>query len=148
MRLWGHAGSDVETSYLSLAEIESIEARDPVLANARLLVERGVATPEQLRSLLSDTRARVQAAAEEAAGRPKLTSREEVMAPLAPEDPERWQVAATGAVDSHVRLTTSITASTSWRMSCLPFFNSIIRIALPNGNARTSARVDAVLAGS
>ncbi|MEZ5978629.1 MAG: thiamine pyrophosphate-dependent enzyme [Planctomycetota bacterium] len=84
VRLWGHAGSDVETTYHTLAEIEAIEAQDPILANAKLLVESGAATPDELAALVADTRERVAAAALEAAERPKLASREEIVAPLAP----------------------------------------------------------------
>ena len=43
VRLWGHAGSDAEQAYRSLAEIEAVEARDPLLRNARRLVETGAA---------------------------------------------------------------------------------------------------------
>jgi 2-oxoisovalerate dehydrogenase E1 component len=89
VRLWGHAGSDVESTYRSLEEIEAIESRDPLLANARLLVESGAAGGPELLLLLREVRARVAAAAEEAAGRRKLESRAEVMAPLAPYDAER-----------------------------------------------------------
>jgi 2-oxoisovalerate dehydrogenase E1 component len=89
VRLWGHAGSDAEQAYRSLAEIESIEARDPLLANARLLIETGAATPEELRALVAETRARVLAVGEEAARHPRLQTTEEVIAPLAPSHPER-----------------------------------------------------------
>ena len=41
-RLWGHAGTDVQSAYMSQAEIEEGEAKDPVLTNARRLVESGV----------------------------------------------------------------------------------------------------------
>ncbi len=51
VRLWGHAGSDVESSYRSWEEICEIEASDPVLANARRLVETGAATPAELIAL-------------------------------------------------------------------------------------------------
>src|SRR5262249_54779593 len=40
-RLWGHAGSDVETTYRTTEEIEAIERRDPLLRSARRLVETG-----------------------------------------------------------------------------------------------------------
>jgi 2-oxoisovalerate dehydrogenase E1 component len=89
VRLWGHAGSDVETTYRSLEEIEAIEAQDPLLANAQLLVESGAATPAALLDLLLEVRARVHAVANEAAQRRKLQSRAEVMAPLAPYDEAR-----------------------------------------------------------
>ncbi|MBI5433163.1 MAG: MFS transporter [Planctomycetes bacterium] len=94
VRLWGHAGSDVETTYHTHDEIEAVEARDPVLRNAKRLIETGAATPDELRALVADVRARVMAAAEEAAGRPKLVTREEIVAPLAPYDAERCASAA------------------------------------------------------
>ena len=102
-RLWGHAGSDVETTYRSLDEIEAIEARDPLLANARLLVERGAATPDDLRALLHSTRSRVRAASEEAARRPKLSTLSEVTAPLAPYDEDAVRAAATAPLDDDLR---------------------------------------------
>jgi 2-oxoisovalerate dehydrogenase E1 component len=84
VRLWGHAGSDAEHAYRSLAEIERTEARDPLIRTARRLVETGAATPEELRDLVAETRARVRAVAEEATRRPRLQTTEEVIAPMAP----------------------------------------------------------------
>jgi 2-oxoisovalerate dehydrogenase E1 component len=43
-RIWGHAGSDVETTYRTLDEIEGGRAQDPLLANARQLIETGAAS--------------------------------------------------------------------------------------------------------
>ncbi|HEU4734105.1 MAG TPA: thiamine pyrophosphate-dependent enzyme [Kofleriaceae bacterium] len=88
VRLLGHAGSDVEQTYRPLAEIEADEAADPVLATARLLVESGARTVAQVRWQYEDVRARVAALADEAARRPRLSSAAEVVAPLAPRDPE------------------------------------------------------------
>src|SRR5262245_42171536 len=87
VRLLGHAGSDVEQTYRPLAEIESDEAADPVIATARLLVESGARTAAQVRWQYEDLRARVAALADEAARRPRLASAAEVMAPLAPRTP-------------------------------------------------------------
>jgi 2-oxoisovalerate dehydrogenase E1 component len=98
-RLWGHAGTDVESAYLSRERIEEVEARDPVLRAAMRLVETGAATPMQLQALVRDTRARVVAASREAVRRPKLTEVAEIVAPLAPEDPVGWRAAATAAID-------------------------------------------------
>jgi 2-oxoisovalerate dehydrogenase E1 component len=89
VRLWGHAGSDAEHVYRDPHEIEATEARDPLLRNARRLVETGAATPDALRALVRDLRDRVAAAAEEAASRPRLTTTAEVIAPLAPDHPDR-----------------------------------------------------------
>jgi 2-oxoisovalerate dehydrogenase E1 component len=75
-RLWGHAGSDIELAYRSQAEIEAAEARDPLLRNARRLVETGAATPAQLRGILrADRDAGAEWLGEEAAGRRLLWSR-------------------------------------------------------------------------
>jgi len=93
-RLWGHAGSDVETSYRSIDEIEAVEAKDPLLATARHLVETGAADPAALLALVRDTRERVMAAADEAARRPKLVTRADIEAPLAPYDAARVRARA------------------------------------------------------
>ncbi len=89
VRLWGHAGSDAEQVYRSPAEINANEARDPLLRNARRLIETGAATPDELQAMVADTRQRVMAAAEEATRRPRLETTEEVIAPLAPYHPDR-----------------------------------------------------------
>jgi 2-oxoisovalerate dehydrogenase E1 component len=94
VRLWGHAGSDAEPGYRTVAEIEAVEARDPLVRNARWLVERGATTTEELRELVADTRRRVMAVAEEAARRPRLTTRADVVAPLAPYHPARVRAKA------------------------------------------------------
>ncbi|MEO8511755.1 MAG: thiamine pyrophosphate-dependent enzyme, partial [Chloroflexota bacterium] len=41
VRLWGHAGSDAEQGYRTVEEIAAVEAHDPLLRNARRLVETG-----------------------------------------------------------------------------------------------------------
>ena len=82
VRLWGHAGSDVEIGYRSLSEIRQDERRDPLVANALRLMTTGAAEPEELRALVEEVREEVRIAGDEAASRPKLTTREEVMEPL------------------------------------------------------------------
>lgn len=103
VRLFGHAGTDVETAYRPLEDVEACEARDPLLSAAMRLVATGAARPDALLSSLRDIKARVFAVAEEAASRPKLETREEVMAPLAPFDPDRVRASATGAVGTAER---------------------------------------------
>jgi 2-oxoisovalerate dehydrogenase E1 component len=88
-RLWGHAGSDVETTYRTWEEIAAVEAEDPLLLNARFLVECGAADPSDLAAILDDARGRARRGAVEAAARPKLQTLEDVTAPLAPYDAER-----------------------------------------------------------
>jgi len=89
VRLWGHAGSDAEQSYRTVPEIEAVETRDPLLRNARRLVETGAATPAELRDLVRETRDRAMAVAEEATRRPRLSTTEDVIGPMAPSHPER-----------------------------------------------------------
>ena len=103
-RLWGHAGSDVETSYRTIDEIEAIEAQDPLLANARHLVDTGAADPAELLALVRETRERVTATADEAARRPKLVTRAEVEAPLAPWDPAKVRARAARVISPEKRV--------------------------------------------
>lgn len=103
VRLWGHAGSDVETNYHTLEQIERQEARDPLLRNARRLIESGAASPETIDAILRDTRNRVSAASLETARRPKLTSREAVVAPMAPYDAAKVREFAGQRVDEAKR---------------------------------------------
>jgi 2-oxoisovalerate dehydrogenase E1 component len=87
VRLLGHAGSDVEQLYRSEAEIEATEAADPLVATARLLVGHGWMRPDEVRDRYEATRRRLAALADEAARRPRLQTRAEVMAPLFRHDP-------------------------------------------------------------
>jgi len=105
VRLWGHAGSDAEQSYRTQEQIAENESHDPLLRNARRLVETGAATPEDLQQLLAETRDRVMAAAAEATSRPRLETTEEVVAPMAPYHPRRVLArAATPLLDPAARL--------------------------------------------
>ena len=89
VRLLGHAGSDAETEYHTWEEIEAAETKDPLLASARLVLETGLMTPQQVIDLYEQVRARVREAAKYAASTKKLTSAEQVMAPLAPFTPNK-----------------------------------------------------------
>lgn len=82
VRLLGHAGSDVDSSYRSAAEIAAAEALDPVTCAALDLMGAGALGRDEILDLDASTRARAQAAAAFARTRPKLQSRAEVMAPL------------------------------------------------------------------
>jgi 2-oxoisovalerate dehydrogenase E1 component len=91
VRMLGHAGSDVEQLYRTLEDIEASEALDPVLATARMLVEQGWQSPGRILALSEELRERCAALGEEAVHRPKITTAEQVVAPLAPLDPESIQ---------------------------------------------------------
>ncbi len=85
IRLLGHAGSDVEMTYRKKEEIEAIEARDPILKTAELLIEAGVLSPEEVLKIYDDIGAQVRAAGEEASQRPQQTTPESIMQPLLPD---------------------------------------------------------------
>jgi 2-oxoisovalerate dehydrogenase E1 component len=84
VRLYGHAGADVPTTYLSKSEVEADEANDPLLHTVRLLDQSGAMTPDQALKVYSDTCARTDRVAAEAAKRPHLQDAKAVMASLIP----------------------------------------------------------------
>ncbi len=54
VRLYGHAGSDVQGAYLPKALIEADEARDPLLAGAALMAEHGWMSPAEIAETYED----------------------------------------------------------------------------------------------
>ncbi|MDN5857726.1 MAG: thiamine pyrophosphate-dependent enzyme [Pseudonocardia sp.] len=98
VRLMGHAGSDVESSYRRSGDIGADLARDPLLGTARLLVGAGVASPAEVLDRYEAVRAEVMDRAAAVAGSRTLSSAAEVVAPLAPRRPaEVARVVAAGA---------------------------------------------------
>jgi len=83
VRLWGHAGSDVDTEYRTADEIAAAAAKDPVLTTARTLLAAGVLDRSELARRIDAAAARVRRLSEEVSGAPHLASRAEVMEPLA-----------------------------------------------------------------
>jgi 2-oxoisovalerate dehydrogenase E1 component len=88
-RVWGHAGSDADGEYRTQDELALAEDRDPVLLSAQALLDAGVLDRAALLGELERALDVVRSLSREAAARPKLRSREEVMAPIAPERPDR-----------------------------------------------------------
>lgn len=84
IRLYGHAGADVPTTYLPREEVEAEEANDPLLHSVRLLAEAGAAAPDQALAIYRETNARVERIAAEAVTRPRLRTAGDVMAALVP----------------------------------------------------------------
>lgn len=84
VRLYGHAGADVPTVYLSKAEVEADEANDPLLHSVRLLNETGALKPAEALSIYAQTCARVERISAAAAQEPHLRTAADVMASLIP----------------------------------------------------------------
>lgn len=91
VRLLGHAGSDVDTTYRSADELEHALTLDPVLCFAQTLWAAGVLSAKALLELDARAAERVDAEAERAKPAPKIRDRIEVMSALvraeAPADP-------------------------------------------------------------
>ncbi|MEL0438437.1 dehydrogenase E1 component subunit alpha/beta [Phycobacter sp. K97] len=84
VRLYGHAGADVPTTYLAKAEVEADEANDPLLHSARLLAEAGALEPQEALKIYNDTCARVERIRAEVITRPHLKTGADVAASLIP----------------------------------------------------------------
>ncbi|MEH6444625.1 MAG: thiamine pyrophosphate-dependent enzyme [Oceanospirillaceae bacterium] len=84
VRLYGHAGSDVQTAYISKQEVESSEANDPLLHSAKIIIDEGLLTAQQILDLYNQIGERVDKVAVEAALRPKLVTAKQVMAAIIP----------------------------------------------------------------
>ena len=103
VRFLGHAGSDVEAGYRTPDEIRRDYPRDPILATARLLVEWGLATAEDIIARSEQVRTRVRQTALEMVGTPQLASAADVMAPLSPRTPNRVAEAAARSASAEAR---------------------------------------------
>ena len=104
VRLGGHAGADAETGYRDRDDVAADLAADPLIGTARLLVEAGLLTPADVLDRYERSRARVLERAQEVAGAPRLATAEQVMAPLAPRNPEAvWADAILAAADEDKR---------------------------------------------
>ena len=84
VRLYGHAGADMPTTYMKREEVEAEEANDPLLHSARLLSEAGALQPADALAIYKQTNARVERIAEEVVTRPRLKTAGDVMASLIP----------------------------------------------------------------
>lgn len=100
VRLMGHAGSDMENTYKTFPQIEANEFNDPLLHSARLIIENGFATAEEVVGVYESVREQVRAVSESAMKRPQLSIPEDVrstitacvakrVAPAIPSEEER-----------------------------------------------------------
>ncbi|MFY7838528.1 MAG: dehydrogenase E1 component subunit alpha/beta [Novosphingobium sp.] len=85
VRLYGHAGNDVQLAYRSKDEVRAEEERDPLLASAALLIEEGVMSAAQVRGLYDEIEATLERQVELAIRRPKLPDAAAVMASIVPQ---------------------------------------------------------------
>uniref|UniRef100_UPI0035672A28 dehydrogenase E1 component subunit alpha/beta n=1 Tax=Phaeovulum sp. TaxID=2934796 RepID=UPI0035672A28 len=84
VRLYGHAGADMPTTYMPREEVEAEEANDPLLHSVRLLEAAGALSPDAALAIYTDTLDRVTRVAAEAVTRPRLKTAPEVMDSIVP----------------------------------------------------------------
>ena len=84
VRLYGHAGADMPTTYMAREEVEAEEANDPLLHSVRLLHQAGALSPDAALRIYTETQDRVTRVAEQAVTRPRLKTAKQVMASITP----------------------------------------------------------------
>lgn len=108
VRLFGHAGPDVESAYRPAEEIEACERNDPLIHTAARLISEGVGSQDDILTIYQQLWEETETRAERAVARPKLDNADAVMASLIPlrrEVPnrnapsERERAASFGAAD-------------------------------------------------
>ncbi len=82
VRLMGHAGSDVEVGYRSIADIERDEFNDPLLHSSRILIENKCLSGGEILSLYESSREQVNHVFDSVTQRPKLDNAKSVMATI------------------------------------------------------------------
>lgn len=102
VRLYGHAGSDVEATYRSRKDIEGGEADDPLLHTVRILEQSGACDRQTALQIYEQTGERCRAIAAEVVQRPRLATASGVMASIVP---PKKAVPPTNGPDMAVRQT-------------------------------------------
>lgn len=103
VRLWGHAGSDVEAAYRTPGEIRDDEARDPLVGMARQLVAAGAAGGPRLGEVLATVRDEVAATIDRLDPIEPLPDRRAVVASLVAHDDNRVRRTAADLVPRGAR---------------------------------------------
>ena len=84
IRLYGHAGADVQTVYMDRSEVEADEANDPLLHSVRLLNAAGYLSPSKSLEIYKTTADRVASIASNVIKLPRLSTAKEVMKSIIP----------------------------------------------------------------
>ena len=74
VRLYGHAGADLQQTYLAKSIFEEWEQNDPLLHSARLLTEGGVLTTDEALSIYTETEEQCARVAEEVIQQRRLST--------------------------------------------------------------------------
>ena len=86
IRLMGHAGSDIESSYLSIGQIEETEKNDPLLHSARILMENNCLSRDEILDLYEKGRERINFIFNKVTTLPRISDSSEVMKSIISKD--------------------------------------------------------------
>ncbi len=84
VRLYGHAGSDIELNYRSKKEVEAAEANDPLLQTANILMQSGACSGAEAIQIYNDIGKTCRELADKAVMQPRLGTVDAVEASLIP----------------------------------------------------------------
>ncbi|MBT4962902.1 MAG: MFS transporter [Francisellaceae bacterium] len=84
IRLFGHAGSDVEQHYREENDIAAMEAEDPLLYSSFLLENEKILSCDEILNLYTKTKSNIQNLSKEIIKEPKLNSKKEIMRAIVP----------------------------------------------------------------
>ncbi|MGH1412396.1 MAG: thiamine pyrophosphate-dependent enzyme [Pelagimonas sp.] len=84
VRLYGHAGSDLQQTYLKKDVFEGWEADDPLLHSVRLLADKGALNPSHALEIYQKSEDDCARVAAEVIKRPRLKTASDVMASIVP----------------------------------------------------------------
>ena len=83
-RLYGHAGADVQTAYLSQADIDAAEALDPLLQSARMLMAEWELSADDVLNIYNSIEAELQALLPWVRTAPRLSTADDVARTIVP----------------------------------------------------------------
>ncbi len=84
VRLYGHAGSDIQSGYLTPAEVDADESNDPLIHSAALLISEGLLSPDEVLQIYGDFERETERVSEYMAHCPRLRTSSEVAQSLVP----------------------------------------------------------------
>ncbi len=97
VRLYGHAGSDMQQTYLKKSIFENWETDDPLIHSAALLMGNGILTSQEVLDIYQSAEDQCTRVANEVVKQPRLEKSSEVMAAIVP--PARECQATNGPSD-------------------------------------------------
>lgn len=92
VRLYGHAGPDAQSVYLTPKEIKAAEQNDPLLYTASILIDQNILSSKQILQIYQQTEVELLKLEEKVIARPKLKDAKAVMKSIIP--PKRAEIPA------------------------------------------------------